>query len=231
MQQVNTLLYCLGEEAEGVLTSTNVTADERKVYDTVVDKFDAFFNVRRNVIFERARFDRRNQLDGETAEQYIMELYRLAESCDYGDLKDEMIRDRLVVGIRDAVLFRQLQLDPDLTLEKTKKMVRQREAVHDQQQVLKGVSYETHVVEELQTKGRSTNRVGALLSPSGSINVSHRTTRSSAHDAAKVSIQRTNVQQRRPRVTVASAKVISAHSASPNLLQNCQATIIWTWRS
>ena len=61
VQQVSTLLYCLGEEAEGVLTSTNVTADERKVYDTVVEKF---FKVRRNVIFERARFD------GETAEQY-----------------------------------------------------------------------------------------------------------------------------------------------------------------
>ena len=111
VKQVNTLLYCLGEEAEGVLTSTNATADERKVYDTVVGKFDAFFKVRRNVIFERARFNRRNQLDGETAEQYIMELYRLAESCDYGDLKDEMIRDRLVVGIRDAVLSQQLRGD------------------------------------------------------------------------------------------------------------------------
>ena len=52
VQQVSTLLYCLGEEAEGVLTSTNVTADERKVYDTVIGKFDTFFKVRRKVIFE-----------------------------------------------------------------------------------------------------------------------------------------------------------------------------------
>ena len=94
-----------------------------------------------------------------------MELYRLAESCDYGDLKDEMIRDRLVVGIRDVVLSRQLQLDPDLTLEKAKKMVRQQEAVHDQQQVLKGVSYETHVIEELRTKGRSTQPSGSTTKP------------------------------------------------------------------
>ena len=140
IQQVSTLLYCLGEEAEGVLTSTNVTADERKVYDTVVGKFDAFFKVRRNVIFERARFNRRNQLDGEPAEQYIMELYRLAESCDYGDLKDEMIRDRLVVGIRDAVLSQLLQLDADLTLETAKKKIRQREAVGEQNKELKGAT-------------------------------------------------------------------------------------------
>ena len=104
VQQISTLLYYIGEEAEAVLTSTNITAEEREQYDTVVAKFDSFFGVRRNIIFERARFNRRHQQEGETAEQYIMELYRLAENCDYGPLKDEMIRDRLVVGIRDGAL-------------------------------------------------------------------------------------------------------------------------------
>ena len=46
-----------------------------------------------------------------------MELYKLAENCNYGDMKTEMIRDRLVVGIRDIVLSRHLQLDADLSLE------------------------------------------------------------------------------------------------------------------
>ena len=120
-KQISTLLYCIGEEAEAVLISTNITEDERKVYDTVIAKLDAFFKVRRNIIFERARFNRRNQLEGESAEQYIMELYKLAENCNYGDMKTEMIRDRLVVGIRDTVLSRHLQLDADLTLETAKK--------------------------------------------------------------------------------------------------------------
>ena len=39
-----------------------------------------------------------------------------------------MSRDRLVVGIRDAVLSQLLQLDADLTLETAKKKIRQREA-------------------------------------------------------------------------------------------------------
>ena len=135
------------------------------MYETVVNKFNTFFKVRRNVIFERAQFNRRNQLDGETAEQYIMEVYRLAKSCDYSDLKDKIIRDRLVMGIRDAVLSQELQLGPNLTLEKAKKMVRQREAVHDHQQVLKGVSNKTHVVKELRTKGRSTQPSGSTTKP------------------------------------------------------------------
>ena len=63
-------------------------------------------------------------------------LYDLAERCSYGSLTSEMIRDRLVVGIRDKALSERLQLHLDLTLEKAKTMLRQKEAVHTQQQVL-----------------------------------------------------------------------------------------------
>lgn len=77
-QQINTLLYCLGEEAEAVLSSTNPTEEERSTYGTVIKKFDDFFKIRKNVIFERARFNRTNQFSEETAEQYIRELYKLA---------------------------------------------------------------------------------------------------------------------------------------------------------
>ena len=66
-----------------------------------LSKFDAFFRVRKNVIFERALFNCRKQLEGDTAEQYIMELFRLAENCDYGEMTSELIRDRPVVSIRD----------------------------------------------------------------------------------------------------------------------------------
>ena len=41
-----------------------------------------------------------------------------------------MLRDRLVVGITDSSLSERMQLDPDLTLEKAKKLVQQREAVN-----------------------------------------------------------------------------------------------------
>ena len=93
-QQVGTLLDCIGEATESVLSSTNAT-EEQKKYDTVIEKFYIFFKVRRNVIYKHTRFNRRNQQRGETTEQYITELYRFAENCEYGTLKDEMIHDRL----------------------------------------------------------------------------------------------------------------------------------------
>ena len=137
-KQINTLLYCLGEEADSVLTSTNATEDDRKEYDRVVQLFNGYFQVRRNVIFEHARFNRRVQLPGETAEEYIMALYILVATCNYGNFEGEMIRDRLVVGIRDSTLSERLQTDAALTLETAKTRIRQREAVHEQQLVLKG---------------------------------------------------------------------------------------------
>ncbi len=96
---------------------------------TVMEKLDGFFKVRHNVIFERARFNMRNQLPGEAAEKYIAELYRLADNCNFGNFRDELIRDRLVVGILNQKTSLQLQMDPALTVEKAKKTIRQREAV------------------------------------------------------------------------------------------------------
>ena len=126
-KQVNTLLYCLGEEVESVLISTNITEEERKDYSKVIKKFNSFFKVRRNVIFEQAQFNCHSQMPGESVEQYIIELYNLVvEHCNYGDLKSEMIWDRLVVGIQDLALSERLQLDTELTLEKAKMLVRQR---------------------------------------------------------------------------------------------------------
>ena len=83
----------LGGEADDILTSTNITDEGKKKYATVVKIFYAFFQVRENVIFERARFNHWNQLNGESVELYITMLYRLMDSCEYGTLKEEMLRD------------------------------------------------------------------------------------------------------------------------------------------
>ena len=107
-------------------------SDEEKDYTTVLLKFDEFFKVRQNVIYKRAHFNRCSQLEGVSTEQFIMGLYRLADNCDYKTLRDEMIRDRLVVGIWDQRLSERMQLDATLNLEKAKKMACQHEAVHNQ---------------------------------------------------------------------------------------------------
>ncbi|XP_045072076.1 zinc finger protein 271 isoform X1 [Coregonus clupeaformis] len=100
------------------------------------EKQDGHLAVRRNVILERTKFNQRQQEAGETADDFITALHCLSEHCSYGALLSEMIRDRLVAGLRDRRLSKQLQMDPELTLDKAVTRIRQTELVEKQQDLL-----------------------------------------------------------------------------------------------
>lgn len=72
---------------------------------------------------------------GKSVKCFIMALLCLAEHCGYGALHDEMVRDRLVVDVRDKHLSE--QMDPELTLHKAVTKVKQSELVKKQQEMLK----------------------------------------------------------------------------------------------
>ena len=143
--QVNTLIYTMGDEGDDILSSFGLGEDDKKNYDTVKEKFQGYFIKKHNVIFERAKFNMRSQLEGETIDSFVTALHGLAEHCNYRDLKEELIRDRMVVGLRDAALSEKLQMDPDLTLEKAVTIARQKEAVKKQQPLIRGDSRETNL--------------------------------------------------------------------------------------
>ena len=64
------------------------------------------------------------QEEGELVDSFITSLYHLAEHCNYRGLHDEMIQDRIVVGLRDSNLSQKLQNDPKLTFDKARTMAR-----------------------------------------------------------------------------------------------------------
>lgn len=138
--QVNTLTFVMGPQAIDIMKMWNLSAEDKKKYDVVKKRFDDHFVAKRNIIFERAQFNSRSQKEGEPVEDYITALYVLAEHCNYGTLKEELIRDRLVVGLRDARLSEKLQLNPELTLERAVTEVRQSENVKKQQNTLRPVN-------------------------------------------------------------------------------------------
>lgn len=111
--QINTLIYAMGDQADDILNSFKLSATQLKQYHTAKTKFDEHFMVRRNVIFERAKFNQCHQEEGETVDTFITALHALAKHCNFRTLTDEMIRDRIVVGLLDVKLSEKLQLDPD----------------------------------------------------------------------------------------------------------------------
>ena len=122
---------------DDLLLSSDLSEADRKKYKPIKDKFDSHFVIKRNVIYERAKFNMRSQKEGEPVDSFITDLYVLAEFCNFGNLRDELIRDRLVVGILNEHLSEKLQLDVDLTLEKVIIQARQKETVRKQHTVLR----------------------------------------------------------------------------------------------
>ena len=140
VQNVKILIYAMGPQAEDILLMFGLNENESKDYATVKDKFNGHFMVRRNVIFERARFNSRNQYEGESIESFFTELHALIEYCDYGEKRDNFLRDKIVVGIRDKRLSESLQLDEKLTLDTALNKVRSKEMVVKQSQQLSDIS-------------------------------------------------------------------------------------------
>ena len=143
--QVSNLIYIMGGDSERVFASftyedanpaadpaANPPANPADNYDTVMRKFDEYFIPKRNIMHERAKFYLRQQNEGESIEHFVRSLYELAEYCDFRDHRDENIRDRLVLGIKDRDLTKKLQLETDLTLKKAIDLSRHYEMVTSQ---------------------------------------------------------------------------------------------------
>ncbi|UYV67535.1 K02A2.6-like [Cordylochernes scorpioides] len=135
-EQVNMLVYCMGDNADDILLSCKIASDQLENYDKVIECFESHFIPRHNIIYERARFNQRCQQEGEKVNEFITALHSLAEHCNFEMLHDELIRDRIVVGVRDRALSERMQLDTDLTLVKATLMAKQLESVKEQQSSL-----------------------------------------------------------------------------------------------
>ena len=85
---VNALVYAMGDEAEDIMAGFGLSEEEIEVYQTVKAKFEEHFVVRRNTIFEREKFNRRCQEEGENVDSYITSRFCLAEHCEYGAIHD-----------------------------------------------------------------------------------------------------------------------------------------------
>lgn len=80
------------------------------------DKFDGHFVVRR-MLFSSAQSQSTPTREGETVDSFVTDLYALAKHCAVGTLQDELIRDRIVVGLLDSKLAENSNLAPSLRFQ------------------------------------------------------------------------------------------------------------------
>lgn len=115
--QAATLRRVMGNECRHIYKhNLGLTADQGKDVKVILDALEEYFKPARNVIFERFVFGNCKQDEGEPIDVFVTKLREKAASCEYGQLKEDLIRDRLVLGVSDESVRRRLLRQKDLTL-------------------------------------------------------------------------------------------------------------------
>ena len=155
--QAAAFLHVAGPEALEVYNTFSLsTADDKNKVDKIMEKFDQYCNPRKNVTWERHKFNTRNQQPGETIDQYVTDLKTKAQTCEFAELKDGLIRDRIICGIICDRTRARLLKEGELTLQKALDICRANEATTTQLKTLSSsaTSKETHYQEVLAIQKR-----------------------------------------------------------------------------
>ena len=112
-----------------------------------------------SVIMSRFKFNTSFRQEGESITQFVTRLRDLSSLCDYGDSSKELIRDRLVCGVRDDTLQRTLLAVANLTYDKAYELAVLHESAARNSQLLSAtpttVHYTTPRESDSSTKDQS----------------------------------------------------------------------------
>jgi len=101
-----------------------------------------------STIVQRFNFHMQTQKPGEKISDFVAQLCKLSEYCEFGDALQDMLRDRLVCGCKDQHLQCKLLAESDLTFEKAFKIAKAMEAAEKEAKDLQ------------DTPGTAVNRLG-----------------------------------------------------------------------
>ena len=138
--RVSTLLSVIGEDATKAFDTFQWEEGENEEdAKQVLAKFDAYCEPRTQVIYERYRFNNRKQETGENISAYLTELRTIAKNCKHEEITpDEILRDRIVLGIRDDKVRERLLRYNELTLQKAVDLVKAAEQTEHQVKLMRG---------------------------------------------------------------------------------------------
>ena len=150
--QCSLLLHCIGQNALKIYNSFTFPEGDEMNLKEVMKKFESYCNPRKNVTYERYKFFTRTQQNSETIDHYAAELRNLTQSCEFKELTDSLIQDRIICGMQDSHVRERLLRQVDLTLDKTLSICRAAEQTRKQVQEM-GNSDEKIAVDFMKNSG------------------------------------------------------------------------------
>ncbi|KAB0792848.1 hypothetical protein PPYR_14807 [Photinus pyralis] len=113
------LLHCLGEESIKIYNTFQFSVEDQNKIKPLKSAFNDYFTPKKNLTYERYKFftSRQNNLK---IEEYVTQLKNLANQCEFGteELKNELIKTMVIIGIKDSHLREKLIQNEDQTLDK-----------------------------------------------------------------------------------------------------------------
>ena len=117
----------MGKECLDIFLNLNCGTEELTI-NSALKALEDYFLPKKNVVYERYVFNSCFQAPEESIDCYANRLRKLASSCQFGALTEEMIRNRLVIGIQDKSTKARLLREKDLSLDKALDMCKSIEA-------------------------------------------------------------------------------------------------------
>lgn len=118
-RKVSLLLHCAGEDAVDKFEQFQFAKDEdRKKLEEVYKAFENYCTPKTNESVETQIFFSRLQKDGENFNDFYTDLRKLSGTCNFGDLRDRLVKDRIISGIREDRVKDRLLREENLSLEK-----------------------------------------------------------------------------------------------------------------
>ena len=105
-------------------------------YKELLVKAKGHFAPAPSCIVERYKFNTRVQQPSESVAAFVAQLRALSTHCEFGDMLEDMLRDRIVCGISDSRIQRRLLAEPKLTYAKAVELSQSMEAADKNSKVI-----------------------------------------------------------------------------------------------
>lgn len=135
----STLLSAIGDDCLKMYTSFVLTDADQATEKSLLNAIGRNLTPVVNKRYERAIFNLATQKPKETVHIYLNRLKKLIKNCQYGELEDDLLLDKLISSIKDLSLRELLWMDKDITLEQALQKCKDKELAQKQLEALKPV--------------------------------------------------------------------------------------------
>jgi hypothetical protein len=117
-ERCSAFLYIIGQDGRDIHNTFDFETSEVDKIKLLIQKFEDYCIPKQNTTMQRYKCNKRVQGETESVDQYVTELWLLAKNCRFGELQEELIRDRIICGIKAHRLQARMLRENDLTLDK-----------------------------------------------------------------------------------------------------------------